>query len=205
VVLAGRVPWPTDTRTISGRRDLELNRFSLVPSCCHLGGRRHTPPSRTIIRPAMAAGTRGSRNYTTIEEWTSEVPRWRFLRRRQLKREIEEIIHDDQQLWERYQEMHKELSAWNLLERAQRPSFSAVRSSRPPPCGWTALNDDGQLGDRAPERNAAGPRWGRSPVVAHGQPRSTADSRFRSSVAISAVMRLPCRIWHARGQPVGFA
>ena len=56
--------------------------------------------------------------YTTIEEWTSEIPRWRFLRRRQLKREIEEIIRDDHELWERYQEMHKELSAWNLLESA---------------------------------------------------------------------------------------
>jgi hypothetical protein len=56
--------------------------------------------------------------YRTIEEWTSEVPRWRFLRRRHLKREIEEIIRDDHQLWERYQEMHKELSAWNLLESA---------------------------------------------------------------------------------------
>jgi hypothetical protein len=56
--------------------------------------------------------------YTTIEEWTWEVPRWRFLRRRQLKREIEQIVRDDHELWERYQEMHKELSAWNLLESA---------------------------------------------------------------------------------------
>ncbi|SRR6266496_247537 len=56
--------------------------------------------------------------YTTINEWTSEVPRWRLCRRRRLRREIESIIRDDVELWQRYREIQNELSAWNLLESA---------------------------------------------------------------------------------------
>ena len=44
-----------------------------------------------------------------------------------------------------------------------------------------------------------GPSWRRETAVNSGQPRSPADSRTRSSTAISAVMRPKVRIWHARG------
>jgi hypothetical protein len=62
--------------------------------------------------------------YTTIKEWMSEVPRWRVRRRRQLRREIQEIVRDDAELWTRYQEVQKELSAWNLLESAAALAFA---------------------------------------------------------------------------------
>jgi hypothetical protein len=61
--------------------------------------------------------------YTTVKEWMSEVPRWRVCRRRQLRREIEDIIRDDVDLWTPYQEVQKELSAWNLLESAAALAF----------------------------------------------------------------------------------
>lgn len=56
--------------------------------------------------------------YTTIKEWTSEVPRWQLRRRHELGRQIESIISDDPQLLTRYRELQKELSTWNLLESA---------------------------------------------------------------------------------------
>ena len=37
--------------------------------------------------------------HTTVSQWISEVPRWRVLRRPALRREIESIFRDDDQLW----------------------------------------------------------------------------------------------------------
>ena len=62
--------------------------------------------------------------HTTVKEWMSEVPLWRVRRRRQLRKEIHGLIRDDVVLWIRYQELEKELSAWNLLESAAALAFA---------------------------------------------------------------------------------
>ena len=89
--------------------------FFVASAWLMIGTRRQVELSWDRVRrqERLAAET-----YTAVKEWTSEVPRWRPWRRRQLRREIEEIVRDDAGLWTRYQEIQKDLSAWNLLESA---------------------------------------------------------------------------------------